>query len=251
MANDNLTIKLDGEVTLEDFAQAMQLFRKLVGALTAEFGRGTRITWLVDDLRPGSAATTVAAVAEKVEPVERVVHEYTVLGKALERGEPLAFPDRIVKPARGLTSMLGPRIHAVHFDTPEDGATIVSPTHRARPVRPKGAFGAVEGRVETLTRRKGLRFILYDAIHDRAVSCYLQEGQEDLMRDIWGKRALVEGWINRDPLTGMPNTVRWITELRTLPEIGPGAYRRARGVLQADPEGIPPETAVRRLRDAQ
>ena len=43
-------------------------------------------------------------------------------------------------------------------------------------------YGAIEGRVQSLSQRKGLRFTLYYQEFDRAVSCYLSEGQEERMR---------------------------------------------------------------------
>ena len=49
---------------------------------------------------------------------------------------------------------------------------------------------------------------MYDELFDSAVSSYLGEEHEDMMRDAWGKRLIVEGWIRRDPETGRPVTVR-------------------------------------------
>lgn len=61
----------------------------------------------------------------------------------------------------------------------------------ARSPRPNyiSAYSAIEGVVQTLTSRRGLRFTLFDSLHDQAVSCYLEDGQEELMRGVWGRRA--------------------------------------------------------------
>jgi hypothetical protein len=95
-----------------------------------------------------------------------------------------------------------------------------------------------------------LRFTLYDLLHDDAVSCYLEEGYEDIMRTLWGKLVTVEGIVKRDPLTGAPQTVRQITKVEPMPEVEPESWRRARGIVPIGPRGLMPEKAIRRLRDA-
>ena len=70
------------------------------------------------------------------------------------------------------------------------------------------AYGGVTGRIQTLSSRGGLRFTLFDTLFDRAVSCYLAEGQEELMRDVWGRMAVVEGLVTRDRATGRPQVIR-------------------------------------------
>ena len=112
-------------------------------------------------------------------------------------------------------------------------------------------YGGVEGRVQTLTSRGSLRFTLYDLFYDRAVSCYLSEGREDLMRDAWGRYVLVEGMVYRDPVGGRPTSVRRVTGDTILTEPEPGrSYVDARGALRQDASGLSPEEAIRRVRDA-
>jgi hypothetical protein len=111
------------------------------------------------------------------------------------------------------------------------------------------AYGAVEGRIQTLTSRGGLRFTLYDSLHDKAVSCYLAEDLEDIMRDAWGRRAIIEGRVSRDAKSGRPLAVRGITTLQVLPEIAPEKYRDLRGIARST-SGLSVEEAIKRLRDA-
>jgi hypothetical protein len=112
------------------------------------------------------------------------------------------------------------------------------------------SYDVVEGRVETLTSRKALRFTLYETITGRAVSCYPGEGSEEQMRDIWGRRTLIDGWVSRDPLTGFPVAVRKINSINVLPEVPTGYYRNARGASpRLDGEPLA-ETVIRLMRDA-
>ena len=111
-------------------------------------------------------------------------------------------------------------------------------------------YGAVEGRIQSLSNRGLLRFTLYDASDDHAISCYLRPGCEDTMRKCWGKAAIVEGVLRRHPKTGRVSTVRDVTEgdVRIIGEEG-GDWREAIGCAPAKRGSISPEEALRRGRD--
>src|SRR5690606_8099939 len=79
-------------------------------------------------------------------------------------------------------------------------------------------FGGVRGRIESMSRRGRLQFTLYDALTDRGVQCYLAAGMEDAMREVWGKLAIVEGIVHRDPVYGRPITVREVRGITIIPE---------------------------------
>jgi hypothetical protein len=87
-------------------------------------------------------------------------------------------------------------VEALRFETAEAEATVREAALLGLAVAAPTAtesYGAVTGRVQTLTSRSGLRFTLYDRLYDRAVACYLAEGQESLMREMWDQLATVEG----------------------------------------------------------
>jgi hypothetical protein len=109
----------------------------------------------------------------------------------------------------------------------------------------------VLGRVQTLSHRGSLRFTLYDLLHDRAVSCYLQEGQQDIMRGAWDRLALVKGWVKRDPVNGRPTTIRRVRAVEVRDEGQLGDWRQAGGLLRGEGTDEPAEATIRRLRDAE
>ncbi len=116
---------------------------------------------------------------------------------------------------------------------------------------PSDAYGAVEGRIQAVSNRNSWAwFTLYAAVGDHAVVCYLDEEGAELIRNAWGRRAVIEGWVSRDPLTGRPLSIRRITAITELEDRSPGGYRDARGVLPLAPGGMLPEDAIRRVRDA-
>ena len=120
--------------------------------------------------------------------------------------------------------------------------------HQARPTATV-SIGVVTGRIQTLSNRNGLRFNLYDAIHDKAVVCYLASHQTELIREAWGCRAAITGRITREAQTGRPTAIRQITAIETLAEPTPGSYRQARAAVPWQPGDLLPEDAIRRLRD--
>ena len=226
MANDTLTFELGGRVELEQFNDGVARFRQLVSALTARTG----VKWVIEDLQPGSAAITIRGESDAPAEVARIVEEYGNVGQALELEEPLLYNRQVKQAAENLQALAG-SVEYVRFETP-----LVDHTFFGRDTVPvdrksKVSIGVVMGKVQTLSNRGSLRFNLYDTIHDKAVSCYLQPGQEDLMREVWGRRVSVSGQVYRDAASGMPKVIRQILDIRILEEVEPGAYRRAKGAI--------------------
>ena len=249
MSETTLTFALSGDIPLDQFAEAMQRFRRLIGALTQEVSRQAGIAWIVDDLSGGSALATIRGEAEQDEDVERVVRAYATVGRALERNEAVPYSPKVVRAAESIRQMLNGKITSIQFEAMSEVSTVASGTpEQSRALL--GAYGSVEGRVETLTSRRHLRFTLYDSLRDQAVFCYLRPDQAELIRDAWGHLVIVRGWIRRDPTTGRPAFVSPVRSIDILPEVQPGSYRRARAVAPPGPDEPSPEVAIRRLRDA-
>ncbi len=253
MANDTVTLALDGDIGLAEFAEAVRHFDGLIRAL-AKDAKATHVRWLVADLEVSSAIATARGVGQNGMPpetvrreVETVVRRYLQVGVSLEQGEPIPFSEAVVREAKAITNVLNGRVTTVRFETFEAEATVGAPAAVPDKLR-QPTYGAVEGRVQTLSSRGGLRFTLYDTFHDKAVSCYLAEGYESVMRDVWGRRAVVEGRVTRDALTGRPFVVRGITHIEDLPETDRGSYSGLRGLSPS--RDLSPEEAIRRLRDA-
>jgi len=260
---DTVTLAMDGEVSLDDFATAMDHFRGLVQALTDELADGNAVRWVIDQLMAGSALATARGIPTHDSARKRlaaVVSGYLEVGRSLEHRRPVPFSPSVGRAAAGLATLL-PRVESIRFETPEDEAIVAGgltepagegqlafevhrTTERRRP-----AYGAVRGRVQTLSSRGQLRFTLYDALNNRAVSCYLAEGQQDLMRSAWDQMAIVEGLVTRDA-SGRPLSVRQVREVRILAESGPKDYLMARGAIPIPPDAPRPEEIIRRLRDA-
>ena len=248
MSKTTLTFELGGRVELNELEEGIRLFRRLVSNLTPRTG----VAWVVEDLQPGSARVTLRGESDNPAKVEKIIAEYEEIGGALSRHETLRHTKtRVVQAAHAIADFVGPREY-VRLETPNQDYIVYGnrvADDRVQ-IAPIVSIGAITGRVQTLSSRSGLRFNLYDTVHDRAVACYLRQGQEEIMREAWGNRATVVGRVSRDPLTGKPISIRDIRQVELLSEPAPGAYREARGAVPWEPGDILPEEAIRLLRGA-
>ena len=248
MSKTTLTFELGGRVELKEFEEGIRLFTRLVSNLTPRTG----VTWVVEDLQPGSARVTLRGEADDPAKVERVIDEYEEVGSALSRYEVPHHPRKGVVQAAGAVAAFAVDREYVRLGTPDLDYVIYGKgaAEDEIPVSSSVSVGAITGRVQTLSNRSGLRFNLYDNVHDAAVACYLGPGQEEIMREAWGNRATVVGRISRDPMTGKPISIRDIRKVELLNDGAPGSYRHARGAVPWEPGDILPEEAIRLLRDA-
>jgi hypothetical protein len=259
MKSDTVTLVLSGDVPLGSFARAIARFHSLILGLSVDAG-SPELEWVIDDLERSSTIATARGIGAP-DRIAAVVRAYEGVGEDLAAGKLMdRYSRRVRRAALGLRAIAGGKIEAVRFETAAREAIIrrASDSTGRQPVASASrdlvapvsqtAYGAIEGRVQTLSNRGGLRFTLFDLLHDRAVSCYLKEGYEEIMRNAWGRVAAVAGWISRDLETGRPTTIRQVTTVRIRPEPS-GTFRDARGALSSV-TGELPEHVIRRLRDA-
>jgi hypothetical protein len=250
MSKNTLTLALDGEVALRDFASAINSLNLLVNQLSKEVGKDAQIDWVIDDLYSGSAVATFRGIYPDMLVVENVIGAYEEVGDALAAGREIPFSEIVRRHATALTSVLDDKVTSIRFETPNHDYLISGKVTEGKSEPIKFTYGTVKGTIETLTKRKQLSFYLWDSLFDKPVHCYIKEGEEDNMRFAWGKRAIVSGKIGRQPQTGKPIVVREVRYVRVVEEAEPGSYRRARGSLPWGRGGETPEEMIRKLRDA-
>lgn len=247
MAKNTLTFELGGRVEIADFANGIAAFRRLVTALTP---RNAGVAWVVEDLQPGSAIVTLRGECDNPAAVEKAVEKFEKVGAGLSEHDDLhKFNKRIRDAADAIRKLTGTTDYA-RFETADNDYTIYPDGQRPNRPAPTMAIGAITGRVQTLSSRGGLRFNLYDRLFDKAVACYLAPGQEEMMREAWGRRARVSGRVFREGSTGRPITIRQIMNVEILEDAPPGSYRLARGAVPRPPGAPLAEEVIRRLRDA-
>ncbi len=247
MAKNTLTFELGGRVEIERLEHGVAAFRRLIAALTP---RTAGVAWVVEDLQPGSAVVTLRGECNNPATVEQIVNHYERIGAALSQGNDLPQLSQRSLTAAYAIRELTRNTDYVRFETPDIDYTIYVPDRTPTRPAPAMAIGAITGTVQTLSNRGGLRFNLYDTLHDKAVACYLAVGQEELMREAWGRRATVTGRISREAETRRPIAIRQIVAVETLGDTPPGSYLEARGAAPWRTGAPLPEDAIRLLRDS-
>ncbi len=253
MPDTTLMLALEGDVTLDQFSDAVNHFHKLLLQLTQEVAADTKIEWELEDLQYGSAIMAVAGRADHDEPVLRVVSAFEDVGQSLQQHEPIPFSRHVAREAEALTKLISQEIKAVRLVTARKEAIIYGlfDAKKISNAKPMVSFGTVKGRVQAISNRGKLRFTLYDAVFDKPVSCFVKEDRQEVLTDIWDQMVFVTGRVTRQPDSGQPVSVREITSIDFVPMIEPGSYRKARGVLARIADSEPAEVSIRRLRDAE
>lgn len=252
MPQDTATLALNGEVYLDDFSKAMGHLLRLMNGLSASVAKDASIDWQVNSLETGSAIVTLRGVEKrKKHSVAHVIKAFEDVGRAAQKGKPIPFGKAVQEPFNKLRGLLSGRITSLRLETELLDAEVFSLDDEVKGGKQssQSAFGAVEGRIQSLSSRGALRFTLYDASDDHAVSCYLRAGSEDVMRNSWGKMACVEGILRRDPYTGKVSTVRDVSESGVEIIESHQDWREAIGCAPAIPGSMSPEDAIRKGRD--
>ena len=250
MAKETLTFALEGDITLASFASALNEFNSLLGNLSKEVGNNSPVEWVVEELYAGSAIATFHGIYDDVKIVETIIEAYEEVGDALSSGREIPFSEAVRKNCRNITGVLNGKVTSIRFETPERDFIISGKSQVGEKTAPmKYSLGTVKGTVQTLSMRKKLSFTVWDSLFDKPVSCYLKEDQEELMREAWGKRAVVAGRIGRQAESGRPVVIREVKTIEILDKPERGSYKRARGILPWKSGDEKPEVILRRLRN--
>ncbi len=231
--NDVVSLKLDGEVPFPDFARAISELNELLKTLSSEItGSAASVEWKVIELSASSAVTTLRGTSDDPKDVPSITAAYSIVGQALEDHSEIPYSEDIRRHALSIASLVNGEITAIHFSTPRAQHIVREPPRREQKPVPVDAFGAIEGRIRTLSDRQNLKFTLYESLFDAPVICYLSLEHADQAARLWRKRVIVEGLIRRDPKTGIPTQIRSIRAINEIPSAAPGSYREARGALR-------------------
>jgi hypothetical protein len=252
MQDNTLTLIIDGEVHLNVYTEVLRHFSKLVNLISSEVVQDVEIEWIISDLQVGSAIATIVGHAPTNEPIAKVIEAYEQIGSALENNQPILLSEAVREEVATLVGHIrNDGITGLRFETAQHEYSVWANLAHQQIRTQYAAFGAVKGRVQSISNRRSLRFTLYDALFDKSVCCYIDEEQQDLMREIWGNDVIVFGRVTRDTQHGRAMIVRNITNIQKIIKAEPGSYKAARGVLAWQAGDEPAETAVRRLRDAE
>jgi hypothetical protein len=250
VAADSVTIRLDGEVTIDRLSTALSGFSAILDELPRP--HEAHVKWVVSALSHGSAVATAQAIPldeGSATFVPTIVSDFIAAARTIASGDGDQRDEPILRLVRDLVQP-ATQESPIILETPEDDVVFGAPPSMV----PSGdrlattkSIATVRGRVETLSHRGGLRFTLYALAGDRPVSCYLRQDDEERMRDAWGRVADVTGIVTRDATSGRAIAIRQVTNVQVVNEGDPLGFLAARGVA---PGGEPAEKVIRRIRDA-
>ena len=121
MADNTVTLVLDGEVPLQEFSKAIVAFNELVKALSVEAGGG--LDWVMQDLQVSSALASALAIGEEPK-IEAVVTSYETVAQALEENTEIPYSEPVRVAANKIVSIEDHRIKAVRFETAKRESTV-------------------------------------------------------------------------------------------------------------------------------
>lgn len=255
MSDLAVSMGLEGDVTIASVAKSTEALRQLLIALAGEVGSSVKIDWVPEDLRIGSLYSIYRARPRgdtTVAEAGRVVERYCELGERLERHEELPNDQDVVDAVDRLLKQARMTADELVLGTPSRDAIIDLRTERPSVHRAAyNSYGSVTGRVQTLSDRQSLQFVLYQEWTEQAVRCYARADQGEELRAIWGKRVCVHGEITRTHQTRRIVSIRHVSAIDVLPDEPERRFEDARGVLQWSPEDPSPERFIRELRDAE
>src|SRR5262249_46580164 len=96
MADETVTIALNGDVPIDQFATAIVHWSAMIALLTEHISPGAKAEWIIEDLQPGSATTTIRGEATDsavLRPVRRAV---VAIGRDMEANREPATLQRFV-----------------------------------------------------------------------------------------------------------------------------------------------------------
>jgi len=251
MSKNTLTLVLEGDISLDNFAKALKELNGLIEELSKELAPGINIEWIIEQLFSSSANTTVQGIALEPEPIERIINAYETIGEYLSKGDEVPYSSPIRQRVQSLTNVINENITAMRLQTEgTDWFVSTRATEEGKIPKLNYNFGTVKGRAHSLTDRKKLSFTLWDSLFDKPVTCYFSEEQNEIVRNIWRKKVVISGRIGRNHKTGFPVIIRDITDITIIEDVEPGSYKRAKGAMPWKEEDELPEEIIRKLRDA-
>lgn len=237
-----LTLDLRGELPAEKFERAISAFFVLIREVTNKaLSEKQRIRWTVT-VRSGSAIVNAIPHfdADTERPAMEILHAVPSGIRSLESGVeemPKLFTRDAVKAVRILGKLRGMKatdLTAIRIRSDSDKSVVTTKSVAVVDTLIGGqrqSYGAIEGKMQTITERGGFRFVIYDSLHDQRIDCFIDEElMEEAVRN-FGKRVRVSGLVQFDRL-GDPVSIK-VTEIYVFrPNNELPSVREMRGIFK-------------------
>jgi hypothetical protein len=215
-SSKSVTLDFDAPVVAPDtFRRLVSAFVELLNSVTEKAaGTGKRATWNMT-VSEGSRLLTAAAVADRTTEavVEKVVHAIPDGLRRLAKGTPatpMYFDQRALRAARELASISKER-KLTYLQFRAVGSPVsVSERVADTVVKLLGqhqALGTIEGKLQTISDRQTLQFVVFDSLYDKGINCFMDEAIMEQAMQAFRKRVAVTGMVQYDQ-EGQPVSIR-------------------------------------------
>ena len=257
MANSDISIRLGndtGQVRAEAFVDSIRHTLTILGCVEAELTlrESGSIRWMLQELSYSSPAQATLR-PEHENTVSAQVVSATLDGlNVLSRGQsqPRHFSASALLAARNLSKIAeqaGYRVSVVHQSQTVAVAGLSRTAVADTAAEYFHSTGSVEGRLETASVRSRPYLRVYDAVHDRGVTCYFSDSQLGQVRKGLGKRVIVSGNVKSDRL-GNPESIR-VSNIEIADDVpAPVTPSELRGLWRGETEGQTAEQYLREVR---
>ena len=244
-AASELTLRFTGVlVTPEEFRKTVNAFIDLLIQVSEEISDGrSKPLWNMS-VREGSNILVAKPVADpKTEKNAKETIRVVISGiKLLERGKSDIphFNRRAMHAAKDLSSVIArpgkQGIDAVEIRGNTRQKPVILTIKTSETVTSQigvqhQAYGSVEGRLQTITERGTFQFVVFDALTDRGINCFVPQEKFKEAHGAFGKRVNVSGVVQYDrnglPVSIKVDAIRVFREMHELPEI-----EHFRGILK-------------------
>jgi hypothetical protein len=240
-----LTLRFDGIlVTPDEFRKTVNAFIDLLIQVSEEISDGeSKPLWNMS-VREGSNILVAKPVADpKTEKNVKETIRVVISGiKLLEHGKSNIphFNRRAMHAARDLSSVLarpgkqGINVVEIRGSTRQKPVVVTlktSETVAAQIGVQHQAYGSVEGRLQTITERGTFQFVVFEALTDRGINCFVPQDKFKEAHGAFGRRVNVSGIVQYDrsglPVSIKVDAIRIFRELSEMPDI-----EEFRGILK-------------------
>jgi hypothetical protein len=237
-----VTLELKGErITAARFKSAIDSFFAMMDEVTAEVaGKKKALAWVVS-VDHGSALITATPEPTQTEydaVAAQVLSALADGANAIENDVTLPpfFTESAVQKYRDLAAVVDTKTSEVtsvklRFDDAEPkslsatGIAHVDKLLEASVV----SYGSVEGRLQTITDRRGYKFFIWEDLTDHRVECHFDKAMADAVERAWRKRVSVSGTISYRK-SGTPVSIR-VESVRVLNPEGAPTWDEMKGIL--------------------
>ena len=213
MTNSDISIKLgndSGQVSAQAFVDSIRHTLTILNCVEAKMAMRElgSIQWMIRELSYSSPAQATLGAEQETDIAAQVASASFDGIDELSRGKshPRHFSDAAIEAASDLSKISdagGYRLEIVHQARVAEVASLPGNSANETTVQYFHSIGSVEGMLETASVRNRPYLRVYDAVHDRGVTCYFSDTQMEQVRSGLGKRVIVSGQCEIES-TGQP-----------------------------------------------